>query len=324
MNAVTKKWVRTIFQKDSLDDCSVEELQMTAAKYPYFTPAQILYAEKLKTTDQERYDEQLQKLSLQFSNPLWLDYLLNGYGTEETWKFGEEQSADRPSDYPNADHVNKEADNIQMIEQPNEENAPEQFNISAEEHTNDEYVIEQANSRKGLYAGSPDTESSPGTEQSNEQGVQGFEQPVAHENLSLPESKTEEQTVSEEQNNTLAFEPYHTVDYFASQGIKFVQEEKPVDRFGKQLKSFTEWLKTMKRLPQGEIAKNHDESSEKEVQQLADHSVTDGDVVTEVMAEVWAKQGNREKAIAIYEKLSLLDPPKSHYFAAKIEQLKNS
>ena len=30
----------------------------------------------------------------------------------------------------------------------------------------------------------------------------------------------------------LSFQPYHTVDYFASQGIKFVPEEKPTDRFG--------------------------------------------------------------------------------------------
>lgn len=45
------------------------------------------------------------------------------------------------------------------------------------------------------------------------------------------------------------FEPFHTVDYFASQGIKFKEEEKPVDKFSQQLKSFTDWLKTMKKLP---------------------------------------------------------------------------
>jgi hypothetical protein len=36
---------------------------------------------------------------------------------------------------------------------------------------------------------------------------------------------------------------------------------------------------------------------------------------------VLAKQGMREKARAVYEKLSLLNPDKSAYFAAKIEQL---
>jgi hypothetical protein len=109
----------------------------------------------------------------------------------------------------------------------------------------------------------------------------------------------------------LAFEPYHTVDYFASQGIKLSQEEAPKDKFGKQLKSFTEWLKTMKRLPVNEQVKPLDIQAEQNVETLAAHSV-----------EVWIRQGNREKAREIYNKLSLLNPSKRAYFAAKIESLK--
>src|SRR5215510_3826739 len=71
--------VRSIFQKDSLQECSVEELESLAREYPYFTPVQFLLAQKLKLVDETLYKEQLQKLSLHFSNPLWLDYLLNGY-----------------------------------------------------------------------------------------------------------------------------------------------------------------------------------------------------------------------------------------------------
>jgi hypothetical protein len=39
------------------------------------------------------------------------------------------------------------------------------------------------------------------------------------------------------------------------------------------------------------------------------------------MAEVWMRQGNKEKAIEIYNKLSLLNPSKKAYFAAKINSL---
>src|SRR5215467_4907883 len=67
----------SIFQKNSLDDCSLEELQAIAKEYPYFKPAQFLLAEKLKAIDEDLYNQQLQKLSLQFYNPLWLDFLLN-------------------------------------------------------------------------------------------------------------------------------------------------------------------------------------------------------------------------------------------------------
>jgi hypothetical protein len=123
--------------------------------------------------------------------------------------------------------------------------------------------------------------------------------------------------------NELVFEPYHTVDYFASQGIKFKEEERPKDKFGIQLKSFTDWLKTMKRLPQAEISKIA-ESSEgvEKVDQLALNSLQEPEIITEAMAEVWEKQGNYAKAIIIYHKLSLLEPLKSPYFAAKIEDLK--
>ncbi len=120
----------------------------------------------------------------------------------------------------------------------------------------------------------------------------------------------------------LAFEPYHTVDYFASQGIKFKEEEKPQDKFGRQLKSFTEWLKTMKRLPVEAIASAMESNIEKKVEQMAEHSLENREIITEAMAEVWEKQGNTGKAIEIYSKLSLLDPSKSSYFAAKIEALK--
>lgn len=125
-------------------------------------------------------------------------------------------------------------------------------------------------------------------------------------------------------DSLLTFEPFHTVDYFASQGIKISAEELPKDRLGKQLRSFTEWLKIMKRLPATEMAKTPQSSAEKSVENLASHSVEESDVITEAMAEVWTKQGNRQKAIETYNKLSLLNPSKKAYFAAKIENLKES
>lgn len=132
----------------------------------------------------------------------------------------------------------------------------------------------------------------------------------------------EERQVTQPSKDDLVFEPYHTVDYFASQGIKLSQEEIPKDKFGKQLKSFTEWLKTMKRLPVSELSKNIDSNSETKVQHLAEDSVHESDVLTEAMAEVWIKQGNKEKALKIYDQLSLLNPSKMAYFADLIEKLK--
>jgi len=149
------------------------------------------------------------------------------------------------------------------------------------------------------------------------------EEPIA-QMISETARQTAPETETEDEVNTLelSFEPYHTIDYFASQGIKFVQEENPTDKFGKQLKSFTAWLKVMKKLPQNAFQKEPDEKINAEIEAIAADSLKEKEVDTETMAEVLAKQGKIDKAIEIYLKLSLLNPTKIAYFAAKIEQVK--
>ncbi len=165
------------------------------------------------------------------------------------------------------------------------------------------------------------------TAQPAEQSV--MEEPVA------PEAVVEEPVVEEPgapepvaSEPELVFQSYHTIDYFASQGIKLSLEENqnPSDRLGRQMKSFTEWLKVMKRLPQktveaGELAP--DIIGEHKIQAIAAHSVEGREPVTETMAEVLAKQGMLQKAADVYHKLSLLNPDKSSYFAAKIGEIQS-
>ena len=119
----------------------------------------------------------------------------------------------------------------------------------------------------------------------------------------------------------MLFEPMHMVDYFASQGIKLSEEIQTGDKLGKQLKSFTEWLKTMKKVHVDKLP-GSSQQSEIAVQTLAEKSNTEDEVITEAMAEVFAMQDKTAKAIEVYQKLSLLNPSKSAFFAAKIEQLK--
>jgi hypothetical protein len=58
-------------------------------------------------------------------------------------------------------------------------------------------------------------------------------------------------------------------------------------------------------------------------QQLAERSVAENkDIISETLARLLAKQGYRDKAIQMYERLSLAFPEKSAYFAAEIEKLK--
>jgi hypothetical protein len=314
--------VRSIFQKESLDDCSLEELQAMARQYSYFTPVQFLLAEKLKTRDENLYKEQLQKLSLHFNNPLWLDYLLSACKTEDL-------NVPTTSGIP-------ETVKEEVVESMKENGSPGTPVIIEEEQIPGSMIVNEAVTNSAVEPFEPIKDEIFGSAEKNEETTESVEQIDTDNEIGTPASFAEENNevqmpvpplpdLNQEPVETeLTFQPYHTVDYFASQGIRFVSEEKPTDRFGKQLKSFTDWLKAMKRLPQTETSKITDTTSDKKVEQMAEHSIDESEVVTETMAEVWIKQGNKEKAIETYNKLSLLNPDKSAYFASLAEQLKNS
>lgn len=151
---------------------------------------------------------------------------------------------------------------------------------------------------------------------------------IPSETLSYPTNEMDEQKIIPAFNaknaESIVFAPYHMIDYFASQGIKLVLEEQPSDNLGKQLKSFTDWLKVMKRLPSRPLPDKTEEKEAERIRHFAAHSIEERDILTESMAEVLAKQGMYENAIALFQKLSLIYPPKSAYFASRIEQLKAS
>ena len=81
------------------------------------------------------------------------------------------------------------------------------------------------------------------------------------------------------------------------------------------------WLKIMKKVHvENEVETTA--QTDNNVQALAENRNTSTEVLTESMAEVFARQGKTDKASEVYQKLSLLNPAKSTYFAAKIENLK--
>ena len=60
---------------------------------------------------------------------------------------------------------------------------------------------------------------------------------------------------------------------------------------------------------------------DKKVEEMADKSNTETEVITETMAEIYIQQGKNAKAREIYEKLRLQNPEKSAYFAEKLKNL---
>lgn len=474
--------VQHLFHQPSLHSVTVDELEHMAGQHPYFAAAQFLLLKKMQDTAHPQFTEQLQKTTIYFNNPLWLQYLLqpetpgftvsedppfitsdqrsqpptsegyyNGHPSETLWQkeqipapesieetppqeilhediqpdstdhqdpdndtapaehhgvmdiisgiFGDanplyntlpvednipigneelpasvvsddtqtlpehkeaaftdgeettlaehgttapiardinEHSAEtiQPADaatspayQPGTNENIFDGQDVSQITQhphtdPIDEPVTEQ-NLKAVISENTTYGVAENNTAPlpGTAAEHDDTERPAAEPDPDQHGVPVFtgteknaeETPLVRANIETPGAR-----------NDLLFEPYHTVDYFASQGIKLGKmEEGDKDRLGRQLKSFTDWLKTMKKLPQVSIDKLLAENEESKVVEDANHSLDNKEVVTEAMAEVFEKQGMNEKAAEIYRKLSLLNSAKSTYFAARIEALKS-
>lgn len=267
--------IQGIFERESLDEMTLDELQGLSEQYPYSSIIRYLHTSKLKESYHRHYPDAVSKTALFFSNPNWLHYLLSDEAErgsikkfmleEETFVVEDvEENSEGFENEPYVDH--EEADRYQS-----EANTKENKEIEAK-------LVE--------------------IESNISENILVIDEPIA-------------------------FEPYHTVDYFASQGIKLgINEDK--DELGQKVKSFTAWLKTMKNLqaqPKNTFAPKYLH----EIEEKSSNWVNTNElIVTEAMAEVYLKQGLVEKAIEIYEKLSLQNPINSHIFTNLILALKEN
>ncbi len=260
-------------------------LQEIADEHPYYAIAQL---DLLKSFDSNRtpaFHQQAAKTALFFSNTYWLSWQL---------------------------HQSDEDDDDQaeiLTEQPKE---PEEKPANPAEPVREVRIEKEEDPIEVKPVELPPVEVSV---------PQTIEEKKVEEIPADDASPKAEAATADQDLIDIPFEPLHTVDYFASQGIKLTEEPITNDKLGKQMKSFTEWLKSMKRIGVEKLPAG-DEQTDRRIQHIADESNSQADVVTEAMAEVYVMQGKPDKAREVYSKLSLINPSKSAYFAAKIESLK--
>ncbi|MBS1512939.1 MAG: hypothetical protein JST86_19005 [Bacteroidetes bacterium] len=295
-------------------------LQQVATEHPYFTPAHFFALQQMDAVN-SNYVEQAAKTALLFNNPYWLQFQLEHAGKETTTEI-------LPL-IPSVAEVPENSDNDDDSSPVTVVAIAEQELPVTEETTT---VVEEPGISYADNTG--DTEENVVNDDDN--AVMVSSEPVAA--ATAENTETEDDTAMKKQKEEIkiplptlkntpvsnalpAFEPMHLVDYFASQGIKLTDDLQGADKLGKQLKSFTEWLKTMKKLHPADGGANAG-AADIAVQVLAAKSNKEDSIITETMAEVLTQQGKIAKAVEMYEKLSLLNPAKSAFFAAKIEQLK--
>ena len=89
--------------------------------------------------------------------------------------------------------------------------------------------------------------------------------------------------------------------------------------------------KSKKKKPKSELLVIKNQKKKKQVKKkkkgvsFAENSLKENkEIVSETLANILASQGSHEKAIEMFEKLSLIIPEKSSYFADRIKKLKNN
>lgn len=284
----------------SLEDVSTERLRELVAEYPYSGALQFLLSAKLTASDPETAGLQHLTTALYFNDPFWLHFSLQAT-TEETQP---EIPVAPPADIPQEEsgELTPETGNVpgaslEAVEPVLSDNSP---NDSTQESAADDtdFVPEEADS-------GPATESLQQLSRLIEQQLSEFQKPVEG-GQELP----------------IKSHPFFTIDYFASQGIRPEVLQQGKDNLTGKVKKFTDWLKEMKAINPKPADLGTDPETEKLIETIAETSNETKEIVTEAMADVLRKQGKTEKAIHLYQKLSFLNPSKSTYFAAKIEELK--
>lgn len=302
-----------LYQRASQD---TDALEKNASEYPFSSLAGFLLLHHYKKTFHPDFEKLAKKIALQFNNPRWLQFQLYHKTIKKT-----EQEIISQNKLQEEKEMPAELNNDFPTEIPSEQNFLEENKEVAEEKTfgaQSFEIMPQTNEIKSEAMPETLHEENFRQENKKKKNAEGIEV-----NNSFQKPDFIETEISDAAVETIAFEPLHTVDYFASQGIKINEELVTNDKLGSQMKSFTEWLKSMKKLHPGRLAEQNI-ATEKLIQSAAEESNINTEVLTEAMAEVLIKQDKKEKAIEMFSKLSLINPSKSAYFAARIDNIKSS
>jgi hypothetical protein len=330
MSSILEKALVHLTGANNLGSINEDSLLELANEYPYFAPIQLFLSAKLKQTNALTFNTQAQKTNFYFNNPYWVHYLLTDYSNQ--FKAVDQHNASISS----ADKfVTAEADNITVH--------PTNNNLIPEIVTGEVIVENEIENERNQIEPIDQIVVGTNNETINDIQIPTIESvvdllerinPPYEEAAATAESNTKianllseqladfKKPVSEETKLEITREPLHTTDYFASQGIKIDLSQIPQDKLTTQLRRFTDWLKYMKTDNATSVNLESRHDLEEAVVLIANTSNEQKEIVTETMAEIFQKQGQLDKAIQLYIKLSFINPEKSAYFAAKIQHLK--
>ncbi len=282
-------------------------LEKTVSNYPYFAPAQNLLACFYQSTEHPDASAQAAKATMYHFNPRWWAYQL-----EESREAAEQWSSpvfNPPEVSPASEPIAQTPAPVAPLESTELPPIKEPISIPTVEAV-------QAILRKidgGITEASPPPPVA--THKTTDKTTDKLSSVLSSQLSAYRQPVAPDTPLPFEQSG-----PMHTVDYFASQGIKVNWQTGAKDNLSSKMLSFTDWLRQVKQNEKSGTVSQ----LEKKVAEDAVNSVRREEVVTEAMAEVLLRQGHRDQAIQLFLKLSFQIPEKSSYFATRIEQIKST
>ncbi|MEY3433011.1 MAG: hypothetical protein RL131_947, partial [Bacteroidota bacterium] len=179
MTRETDYLIQSLFERENLDEMTLDEMKGMAEQYPFSSIIQFLYTCKLKSLYHLDFPESVAKTALYFNNPYWLNHQLS----EDA-----EKGHFRLSTYETYTLDEDENDALPVIETDENEFVPIDLEDSIDIEEKQEKELESV--------------------EENEEASLSVEPVIEIETKSVTEDSF-----------SIPIEPYHTIDYFASQGI---------------------------------------------------------------------------------------------------------
>jgi tetratricopeptide (TPR) repeat protein len=279
-------------QPHELKEVDPEALQQLSLSYPYFTLAHLMQMIKLDEWPSDDYPRHFHGI-----NPVMLHELRaqsEFLAIDEDLILADELIAAEAAAYTVADTVG---------------------NVSAptEAATTEEELLETPPSKEDLMDALNIASGTP-TDYFSQQGIKvSDEMPTAEDLLPSEQTNEDEESMKEREQSLLVMMSFSEwLNYINAKNKKAKEEE------AEQKALKTQW---QKQKLAAAIEEELEEIPEMVFEMAVNSIAAEDGLVSESLAEVYGKQGKKEKAIDMYRKLILQNPEKKAYFANKIDLL---